>query len=61
MTDIFIFDNEEISISIVEKTEKAAKAILAKYVKDPSLFKKEAKLDFEEEYIDHQEKFYEEY
>lgn len=49
---IFIFDNGEISISIIAKNEKEANRILKENVKDASLYTKEQGIDLEELEID---------
>jgi len=44
---LYIYDNEEMSISIMAKDEKTAKAILKNNVINPSLFTKETEVDIE--------------
>lgn len=44
---LFIYDNMEISISIMAKNEKEAKQKLTENVINPSLFTKENEMDLE--------------
>ena len=48
MQNLFIYDNAEMSISIIAKDEKAANKILKENVINPSLFTKETEMDLED-------------
>lgn len=49
---IFIYENDQLSISILAKDEKTANKILKENVINPSQFVQEQGIDFDEEDID---------
>jgi len=49
---LFIYDNEEMSISITAKDEKTANRILKENVINPSLFTKETEMELDDLTID---------